>query len=155
MMLKADGVFNRDMQPSEHLIRAFPQLEPILDNTALLHAFLIHERSAVRWKRVHGLLGRTALLCLLMGMAFFDYELTLSPLYHVTQIAPLAAAVLAGTGVVCQLAMILGKTKERWLIERFAAERLRGIKFHAFALVAQCETPAELAAKVAQFTTDA
>jgi hypothetical protein len=153
-MLKVDGIFNRDMQPSERLIRTFPQMEPVLDNPAISHAFQIHERSAVWWKRVHGLLGRTALLYLLIGMAFFDYELTLRPLYLVTRIAALAAAVLAGTGVACQLAMIFVKTKERWLVERFAAERLRCLKFHAFALVAQSETSAELAISVAQFTKE-
>jgi hypothetical protein len=58
-------------------------------------------------------------------------------------------------GLAAQLILIFGRLKERWLLARFAAERLRCIKFQAFALVARESDPAKAAREAALFTEQA
>jgi hypothetical protein len=144
---------NRDIHPSEQLVSAFPNLRSLLVNRAILQAFETRERAALRWKRRYTFLGRTALICIFVVMIFFDYEFVLVRPQSVSETSQMLATALAGIGVAAQLAIILGKTKERWLLERFAAERLRCLKFQAFAVVACSKDAEQLAGHVLAFTT--
>jgi len=146
-------IANRDIRPSDQVVNAFPQLQALLVNRAISHAFETHERSALRWKWRYTILGRTALICIFVVMVFFDYEFVLVRPQGVSEISQMLATALAGVGVASQLAIILGRVKERWLVERFAAERLRCLKFQAFAVAACSKDAEQLASHVLAFTT--
>jgi hypothetical protein len=150
--LKPQGKFNRDIDPSPLLVSEFPALAPVIVNPDLSQAFWQHEHVAVRCKRLYVLLGRTALICIFLTMVFFDYEFTLQRVYGVSIAARVLGVAVAALGVGAQFWLIIGRIKEKWLIERFAAERLRCLKFQAFTLVPVAATPTQLASDVAAFT---
>jgi hypothetical protein len=146
--------FNRDINPYTGLATAYPALEPLILNRPVSGAFAAHENAAIRWKRLYTILGRAALVCILLVMMFFDYSVTLGRLYPSMEIVRVIMALVAGLGLLCQLVLIFGRVKDRWLIERFAAERLRCFKFQAFAMAAVSRDEGELAANVAAFTNE-
>lgn len=151
---KPHATSNRDIKPYARLALAFPALKPVIDNREVADAFAVHETAAVRWKALYTLLGRTALVCIFLVMAFFAYSFIPGRLYATAESLRAFFAVIAALGLGSQLVLIFGRIKERWLVERFAAERLRCLKFQAFAVVAVCEDASELAPKVAAFTNE-
>jgi hypothetical protein len=55
-----------------------------------------------------------------------------------------AAIILGVFGLVIQIHLLFAKTKQSWLLNRFAAERLRSIKFQAYSLSTISVTTADL-----------
>ena len=146
--------FNRDINPHAGLAGAYPALESLILNPPVSEAFAAHERGAIRWKRLYVVLGRSALVCILLVMMFSDYSLTLGRLYPSMESVRLIISLIAGLGLSCQLVLIFGRVKDKWLIERFAAERLRCIKFQAFAMATVSANERELATNVSAFTNE-
>jgi hypothetical protein len=150
-MLRSGEVFNRDMSPSPQLADSFQALGPLVVNPRVSEAFDRHEHAARRWKRVHSTLGRLALVCISLVMLFFDFEFTLGHIYPVPQIFSRCVAAIAALGIIAQLVLVFFKIKERWILERYAAERLRCLKFQSFALVPLVSDLAALESAVAAF----
>ena len=145
-------IANRDIHPSKRLVDAFPRLNGLLTNELISAAFEFHERAAVRWKRLYAILGRSALVCIFLVMIFFDYQFVLVGPEKVSEFFRIMATVLAAIGLASQLTIVLCRIKERWLIERFAAERLRCLKFQAFVLAACSRNSEELTSYITTFT---
>jgi hypothetical protein len=61
---------------------------------------------------------------------------TLAPSLAERRIFTLAFGALGALGIAAQIGLLATPLKRRWLAARFAAERLRGIKFQAFAYAA-------------------
>jgi hypothetical protein len=146
-------IFNRDINPSDQFVEAYADLAFFARNPPIAEAFGRAERSAVLWKRLHVWVGRASLACVLLVMWTLAYTLTLAPLFGApTWLEPLSAG-LGVAGLGAQLILIFGRLKERWLLARFAAERLRCIKFQAFVLIAEEPDPAK-ATRYAELFTD-
>ncbi|HEX4160741.1 MAG TPA: hypothetical protein VHY79_19895 [Rhizomicrobium sp.] len=139
------------MAPSPQLADSFQSLRPLIVNDRVSQAFDRHERAARRWKRMHSTLGRLALVCISLVMLFFDFEFTLGHIFPVPQILSRCVAAIAALGIFAQLALVFFRIKERWILERFAAERLRCLKFQAFAFIPLVPDPAALESAVAVF----
>ena len=141
-------IANRDIEPSADFARVYPALEPLILNAQISVPFAMHEAAAKRWKRNYQALGISALVCILLAMTAFDYQVTLQDLYgKLVALGPLSA-VLATVGLVAQLVLIFSRAKDKWLLHRFVAERLRCLKFQAFMLLADVPGATALKTKV-------
>jgi hypothetical protein len=65
-----------------------------------------------------------------------------------------AVAVVAAIGLVAQAFVFFSRAKQRWLLHRFAAERIRCLKFQAFAVLGESPDRHKLEANVAAFTRE-
>ncbi len=145
---------NRDINPSQQLVAAHPDLACLLHNKPVSAAFAVHERTAVRWKRIYAFLGRLSLIAILLAMVSFDYQITLKPLYGAPAFLAGLSAGIAAIGLLSQILLGATQAKARWLAARFAAERLRCFKFQLFAVLEEVEDAKGLAARVGQRTTE-
>lgn len=144
-------IFNRDIDPSRRLASAYPGLCPLIVNTAVSQVFEAYEREARRWKRVYVGLGMTALISIFLAMVLFDFQFSLQGAYRVPRFVSILSEIVAAVGLVSQIALLTGGVSDRWLVARFAAERVRCLKFQAFALIGQSPDAQTLAAKVDAF----
>ncbi len=63
-------------------------------------------------------------------------------------------AVIALIGLIAQGIVFFSGAKQRWLLNRFAAERVRCVKFQAFAVLGESHDKKCLEANVAAFTKE-
>ena len=145
---------NRDIDPSEELAAAYPDLVCLLRNQAVSAAFAGYEKTAVRWKRIYGFFGRLSLVAVLLAMISFDYQITLRAVYGAPIFLSGLAAVFAAAGLISQALLALSHAKDRWLAARFAAERLRCFKFQLFSVLEEAPDAASLPALVNRHTAE-
>ena len=62
------AVNNRDIDPSDQLAIAYPDLACLIHNDAISAAFARFEKAAVRWKRIYAFSGRISLIAILLAM---------------------------------------------------------------------------------------
>jgi hypothetical protein len=159
------GKVNRDIYPAPCLIDAYPDLVCLTDNKAVDEAFAREERRAVVWKRVNTWFGTAGLVIVFFVMLTIVYNVTLGHAYGIghynsaardlgltTRTIDIAIAIFAGIGLAAQATVFLTGAKQRWLLHRFAAERIRCLKFQAFAVLGESPDAGRLAANVAAFT---
>ena len=128
---KSEVVNNRDVNPSEHLLSAYPNLDCLLRNQPISRAFSEYEKQAVFWKRFYNFFGRLSLVAVLLAMISFDYQITLKAVYGTPAFLADIAAAFAATGLISQAVLGFTGAKDRWLTSRFAAERLFGCGYLA------------------------
>ena len=75
------------------------------------------------------------MLLVLFGALFTVAQALVIPKFRGLEIVNILVIALGLSGLVIQIYLIVTKQKEKWLINRFAAERLRSIKFQAYPLV--------------------
>lgn len=151
---QTSAVANRDVNPSEQLLATYPDLECLLRNEAVSAAFAGYEEQAVRWKRLYVFFGRLSLVGVMLAMVSYDYQITLKHVYGAPAFLPVLAAIFAATGLLCQAMLGLSHAKDRWLANRFAAERLRCFKFQLFGVLEEVSEAEGLAVKVKQRTNE-
>lgn len=144
-------VANRDMFPAPEMRARFPSIAPLLSNEPVEAAFNRHEALSVRAKRLYHRLG-LASVTLISGSAVYTIAETL--LFK--DIAPswldIFVTLAAGFGIAAQVYMLAARLRSAWLVNRFACERLRSIKFQAFALASGAADQTSLSARVADFS---
>jgi hypothetical protein len=148
------AVANRDVNPSDQLAAAYPNLTCLLRNEAISAAFAGFENKAVRWKRIYVFFGRLSLIAVLLAMISFDYQITLKSIYGAPRFMGELAAAFAATGLFSQAFLGLSHAKDRWLAARFAAERLRCFKFQLFTVLEDVADAASLTAEVRRRTAE-
>lgn len=139
---------NQDVFPEERTVQAHPGLEPLLVNEPIARAFLDYELDANRLKKKYNAIGHGALICVFLVMGALDYRVTIGA---VPGWAKAAFAVIAVIGIGLELYLILGGIKDKWLLNRYTAERIRCLKFQAFFTLAE-EAPNDLSTAVTAFT---
>lgn len=144
---------NRDINPTEDLSQAYPALRPLIFNEPISRAFAQQEDAAKFWKRIYQTCGNTALICIFVAMIVFDYQVTLQSSYGTSPLLAPLSALLVAVGLAAQLILMIGKIKDRWLASRFAAERIRCLKFQAFGVVGSTTTADTLAEHVSAWTS--
>lgn len=142
---------NRDVFPTPAMLERFPNITPLLKNETIETAFLRHEAAAVSGKKQFHLLGLISMV-LIAGSAIYTIAEALLFKGASNQIVSLVAALCAAIGIIAQVYSLTAKVKSRWLVNRFACERLRSIKFQMFSLAASARDETELAARVRQLT---
>lgn len=143
---------NRDIFPTPAMLERFANITPLLKNEAVETAFKRHEVLSVSGKKMFHRLGLVSMV-MIGGSAIYTIAEALLFKGASNQIVSLIAAILAAIGIGAQIYTLVAKLKTRWLLNRFACERLRSIKFQNFALAATARDENELAARVRQLTS--
>ncbi|MBV9548691.1 MAG: hypothetical protein JO256_03345 [Alphaproteobacteria bacterium] len=145
---------NRDINPSQDLVAAYPDLVCLLRNKPVSAAFAAYEKTAVFWKRAYTFLGKLSLVAVLLAMVSFDYQITLKAVYGAPGFLSGLAAAFAAAGLISQALLAATHAKDRWLAARFAAERLRCFKFQLFTLLEEAPDAAALSNLVHRRTAE-
>ncbi len=143
---------NRDIFPTPAMLERFPNITPLLKNESVEAAFNRHEALAVSGKKMFHRLGLVSML-LIGGSAIYTIAEALLFKGQSFPAISIAAAICAAIGIGAQIYSLIAKMKSRWLVNRFACERLRSIKFQAFSLAATARDEAELALRTRQLTS--
>jgi hypothetical protein len=151
---QSTAVNNRDIDPSDQLTSAYPDLACLLRNDTISAAFAGFEKMALRWKGIYLFFGRLSLIAVLLAMVSFDYQITLKSVYGAPPFFSVIAAIFAATGLFSQALLSLTRAKDRWLAARFAAERLRCFKFQLFTVLEEAPEAHTLAAIIKQRTCE-
>lgn len=134
----------RDMFPRERILQEYPDLDPLLNNPIIDDEFTRRDKLAIEGKKTFHRIGQFAVL-LVAGSAIFTMAEALIPqAIPDSFILRLIAVAAAGLGIVLQLFIIFTKQKEKWLLNRYASERLRSIKFQAYQVAQTAEDAADL-----------
>jgi hypothetical protein len=144
---------NRDMFPTPAMLERFKAIRPLLVNEPVDSAFNRHEAISVSAKRLYHRLGLLSIL-LVAGSAIYSIGETLLFPGAASTALSLAIVIASGLGIAAQVYMLAVKLKSRWLVNRFACERLRSLKFQGYAAAATARDAEDLAARLAPFTAD-
>ena len=144
-------VANRDMFPTPEMRARFPAITALLTNEPVDAAFNRHEALSVRAKRAYHRLGLASII-LISGAAIYTIAETLLFRGLAPSWVGILMAIAAAFGLGAQVYMLAARLRSVWLINRFACERLRSIKFQAYALASGATSSEDLAARVAAFT---
>ena len=142
---------NRDIFPTPAMLERFPNITPLLKNEAIEAAFNRHEALSVSGKRWFHRLGLVSMV-LIGGSAIYTIAEALLFKGAGNPAISIAAAISAAIGIAAQIYTLAAKVKSQWLVNRFACERLRSIKFQAYSLAATARDEAELAQRARQLT---
>lgn len=146
-------VANRDMFPTPEMRARFPAITALLTNEPVDAAFNRHEALSVRAKRAYHRLGLASII-LISGAAIYTIAETLLFRALAPSWVGILVAIAAALGVGAQIYMLAARLRSVWLVNRFACERLRSIKFQAYALAAGASSGEDLAARVSAFSAD-
>ena len=127
-------IANRDVFPTSATTEVFAPVQTLFQIPAIDEAFNKHEAAAVRAKRRYHRFGRLAIVLIAFSSIYTVADAIIIPPYPVQPLASALAALLAGLGIVLQIYLITTHQKEKWLLNRYAVERLRSSKFQAYHL---------------------
>jgi len=147
-------VHNRDVFPTPEIKQLYSPIEPIVTNELVDKPFSAHEEEATRMKRQYHRRGRFALLLVLFSVLFTLAEALVLPDFYGEHQLSILLVICAVIGLAIQIHLIKKKKKQSWLLHRFAAERLRSIKFQAYPLALQATSTPDLQTKVNAFYTE-
>lgn len=133
------------------MLDRFPNITPLLKNEAIETAFMRHEVLSVSGKKRFHQLGLVSMV-LIAGSAIYTIAEALLFKDAGNQIISILGAIGAAVGISAQVYSLAARVKSRWLVNRFACERLRSIKFQMYSLAASARDEAELAARTRQLT---
>lgn len=142
---------NRDMFATGQTQDEFNTVAPLLVSPELDQEFKRRNASAIRAKRQYHRFGQIAIAMVAMSAIFTIAEALVLPDFPGRTWLQFVAVSMAGLGIALQLYLIITKKKLKWLIDRFASERLRSLKFQAYALAQQARDTNDLQTRVEQF----
>lgn len=142
---------NRDLFPTEDTIQLFESIRPLLVNKQVDDAFIKHNETSLAAKNIYHLLGRLGTALIALSAIYTVADALVIPTYSGSILIGAAMGLAAGLGIVIQLYILITSKKRVWLLNRYAAERLRAIKFQAFLLASSASDEADLEAKSAAY----
>lgn len=148
-------IYNLDIRPTDETCSLYPSIRPLLRNDTLEAAFDTFEAVANSAKQRYHFWGRIAIWLIATGSIHVIAEALVLPEYEYADYLALVTALLVGAGVGLQVWLVLSRLKQRWLLNRFGAERLRSIKFQAFTLANSAPNTTALASAVEKYYSDA
>ncbi|MGE0597548.1 MAG: hypothetical protein AB7P07_14385 [Hyphomonadaceae bacterium] len=137
---------NVDIETPSDFLAAHPNFPALLANDVIAARFRAQEAHANPAKRAYTALGQFSLLAAFATFTAVIFAVTLEPYFFPTpKIAPISEdpmfrsvmAIIGASGVAAQIYLLCGPLKKGWLNARFQTERLRSIKFQAFAEAAR------------------
>jgi len=132
---------NRDMGPPPPGTPA--SIDAIAINPEIHEAFSVYNGEAERLKRLYERLGRVSVLSIGASSTYAAYRglWGVGPFFTALD---LLAVVLGALGILLDIWIRVRDLKLRWLVNRFAADRVRSLKFQLYALAAQVRSRREL-----------
>ena len=145
---------NKDIYPDDEFDALYPAVKSAIRNSLVESAFDFHETLACKARNSYVKLGRSALLFVMLGALFTVIEALIAQTFSVAMPHWLSAffALIVTVGIAIQLFLIGSKMQQKWLNNRFAAERLRSIKFQSFAIAIDALNEEDFGKKVDEFT---
>ena len=143
---------NLDVFPTEETRKLYAGIRSLLDNPTIDGAFTKFERRAVQSKSSFHFLGRLAISLIAISAVYAIADALIIPEFE----SKIWLNVFLGLGAACgiglQIYLLITNKKAAWLLNRFAAERLRSLKFQAFAFADIAKDEKELSELVATFS---
>ena len=147
---------NKDICPNVDFDALYPAATPVIRNQLVKDAFELHETAACKARNTYIRLGSTALVFVLSGALFTVIDALVIQYVSVSLVfrhyLGVAFAIIVSLGLAIQYLLYVSKTKQKWLSNRFAAERLRSIKFQAFAIAIDAKNENDFEERVEKFT---
>lgn len=144
-------VHNRDMFPTCQTKKLYEVLLPIVANDIVDKHFKAYDKAAASAKRRYHRLGRIGIILVILSAIFTIAEALVIPEVSWIPKVSVFFVFIGGVGVLVQLYLLVTRKKQEWLLSRFAAERLRSIKFQAYALSFEAVSPNDLSEKANDF----
>ncbi|MDB5482462.1 MAG: hypothetical protein JWO83_3515 [Caulobacteraceae bacterium] len=147
-------VHNRDIFPPHELVELYRDIGPIVVNPVVDNAFRRHEAAAVVARRTYHQRGRIGMVLVLLS-ALFTVAMALILPHDTPPLKAISIVVIfiGAGGLSIQIHQLLTGQKKLWLMNRFAAERIRSIKFQAYQLAAVARSREDLQARADAFYT--
>jgi hypothetical protein len=125
-------VHNRDVFPTHDVQNLYSLLAPLISNSLIDKPFSAHEEAANRAKQHFHRRGRLALVLVLASTVFTVAQRLVVPTFSGLELVSSGFVLCGLTGLAIQIHLLVKKQKQIWLRHRFAAERLRSIKFQGY-----------------------
>jgi len=145
----------RDIAPRDRLLEQYSPLKPLLVNPIIDDEFARRDQAAQTAKKQFHRLGQVAVLMIAASAIFTLAEALVPGLIPKSVILRLIAVSVAGIGILLQLYLILTGQKQKWLLNRYATERLRSIKFQSYQNALMAESTEDLQLKTDAFLNKA
>lgn len=149
--------FNLDIHPKDDTRALYPRLGFIFDNNRLREAFSQRDADAARFKARYWRLTTLAVILISVSVVsaisfwLFTDDVPKLPLRQIAGYTGFLG--LSGAGL--ELFLIVTRTKEKWLFNRFLAERLRSYIAQLYAAGAAARDEAAFRDVVQSYTTHA
>jgi len=138
---------NRDLFPTDETISLFENVKPLLVNKLVDETFVKHNDASVAAKKIYHRLGRIATILIAISAIYTVADALVIPAYPRMNLVAAAIGLAAGLGIIIQIYILVTNQKREWLLNRYAAERLRAIKFQAFMLASTASDTGDLETK--------
>lgn len=136
-------IHNRDLTPTEAMADIYSRIAPLIGNALIVQAFGAFETRAVAAKKQYHGLGRLGMALVLVGTFYSIAERLILPDFPGKWFVGAGAIVAGLGGLGLQAFLHFSHAKQKWLLARFGAERVRSIAFQAYPLAHQAtDTPA-------------
>ncbi|HTR85399.1 MAG TPA: hypothetical protein VMI56_13035 [Reyranella sp.] len=138
---------NLDIHPAGDIVALYPGISALADNTLVKRAFDRYEAAANRSKAVYHRYGALSVWLIaasaIYSVAYGIFDLEFPGRFHVS----LFFAACAAVALAIQVWFWRARPKNAWLVARYAAERVRSIKFQGFTTVFTAGDAGDLAAR--------
>lgn len=142
---------NRDIFPSSAMSDQYNLISPLLNQPHFDDAFRSYDQKALGAKMLYHRFGQASILMVAFSAIFTIAEALVLPGLFQNKILTYFAAAMALTGIVLQCYIIFTKQKQKWLINRYAAEYVRSLNFQSYVLAHQARDEGHLEALLAEF----
>ena len=143
---------NKDIYATEDTRSIYQDISPLIENKSIDDAFRRYEKIANRAKKIYHLLGKLSILSIALGAIYTVGEALILPNVNWVRLVGVIIAILAGLGVLTQIFILITRQKRTWLLNRYAAERLRSLKFQAYQFAHIAIDKEELALLVKEYS---
>ncbi len=145
---------NRDLFPTDETISLFETVRPLLVNKLVDDAFKKHNDVSVAAKKIYHSLGRIATILIAISAIYTVADALVIPAYSGMNLVAAVIGLAAGLGIVIQIYILVTNQKREWLLNRYASERLRAIKFQAFLLASTASDTDDLEVKAKAYAQE-
>lgn len=141
-----------DVFPTIETKQLYADIKPLIENETINAAFAKYEERAVQLKFSFHILGRLAISLIAVSAVYAIADALVIPDFSGKIWVSILLGLSAACGIIIQVYLLMTDKKAEWLIARFAAERLRSIKFQTFAFADVAETEEDLSELVSVFS---
>lgn len=142
---------NRDVFPADATRAVHEPIAALIDTPQIDEEFLRRDALAMKAKRRFHRFGQSAIVLIAVSAIYTIAETLLFSDWAYRNVTSLIAVLMAGVGIAFQAYIMLTDQKPKWLLNRYAVERLRSLKFQAYALAQEADDADALKAAVTDY----
>ena len=131
----------------------YPDILPLLENKSLEQAFQAREEAAVTAKKTYRRFGTLSIILIAIGALYTVTDFYIGVQSSDRFLISLIVTLFAALGFGLQIYLLVANIKQKWLLNRFGAERLRSLKFQAFRVAGKCQTKEQLKTECSKFVS--